>query len=417
MRKILPLILILSLFLGCRGKTDANSSALQITLTNPSNFPGVDELIQIDVAQLKQRLPDFDFDNFAVFESDNEIPAQALDCDGDGLVDKIGFLLSFQAKEKKVVEISSAQKNEEKKTFPRRAYAGLSHKFGGHFENKKYIGGEFKNVRFARVPQEHTDHSGYFRYEGPGWESDKVGYRFYLDWRNAIDIFGKKTSEIVLPKVGQDNFDSYHEMSDWGMDIFKVGNSLGIGSIGMFVQNQVKMVAETDSVTCAILAEGPIWAHIQTRYLGWKVGDKKFDLVSNLSIAGGGRMTRHNVEISNGAPNLCTGFAKHEDCELLKPVENNENGWQYLGYWGKQSLAGDNLGIAIFYWQKDLLELTEDDVNHIVILQPRNGKVDYYFLAAWEQEPGGIKTLEEFREHLEDLRVRLDNPILVEISE
>lgn len=38
------------------------------------------------------------------------------------------------------------------------------------------------------------DHAYYIKYERPGLESDKVGYRFYFDQRNAIDVFGKKTS-------------------------------------------------------------------------------------------------------------------------------------------------------------------------------------------------------------------------------
>jgi len=40
-------------------------------------------------------------------------------------------------------------------------------------------------------------------YEGPGWESDRVAYRLYLDGRNAIDIFGKRSPDLVLSKVGR----------------------------------------------------------------------------------------------------------------------------------------------------------------------------------------------------------------------
>ena len=90
-----------------------------------------------------------------------------------------------------------------------------------------------------RVPPEHTDHSWFIRYEGPGWESDLVGYRFYLDWRNATDIFGKKDHRYGACKdVGQDGFDSYHEPADWGMDVLKVGESLGIGALGLLAGRQ-----------------------------------------------------------------------------------------------------------------------------------------------------------------------------------
>ena len=100
-----------------------------------------------------------------------------------------------------------------------KTYAELSIKEGGHWEGREYIDGTFKNVTELKVPAEHTDHSWFIRYEGPGWESSKVGYRMYLDWRNAIDIFGKVTDTMVLSKVGLDGFDSYHEKQSWGQDI------------------------------------------------------------------------------------------------------------------------------------------------------------------------------------------------------
>ncbi len=63
-------------------------------------------------------------------------------------------------------------------------------------------------ANILRVPPEHKDHSWFIRYEGPEWESDKVGYRFYLDQRNVIDVFGIFTSDVVLHNAGLDGFDS-----------------------------------------------------------------------------------------------------------------------------------------------------------------------------------------------------------------
>ena len=33
---------------------------------------------------------------------------------------------------------------------------------------------------------------------------------------------------MVLQDVGQDGYDSYHEMADWGMDVLKVGDAAGV---------------------------------------------------------------------------------------------------------------------------------------------------------------------------------------------
>ena len=132
----------------------------------------------------------------------------------------------------------SANKNAVIKTATK-TYAEISIKEGGHWEGREYIDGYFKNVESLEVPSQHTDHSWFIRYEGPGWENGQIGYRLYLDWRNAIDVFGKKVDSIVLPYVGQDGFDSYHEPANWGQDILKAGKSMGIGGYGRVVADTV----------------------------------------------------------------------------------------------------------------------------------------------------------------------------------
>jgi hypothetical protein len=67
------------------------------------------------------------------------------------------------------------------------------------------------------------------RYEGPGWKSNKIGYRLL----RTGDVCTEKTEAIILPQVGQDGFDSYHEMSDWGSDILKAGRWNWVPSIGI----------------------------------------------------------------------------------------------------------------------------------------------------------------------------------------
>ena len=74
-----------------------------------------------------------------------------------------------------------------------------------------------------RVPDNFTDHAYYIKYEGPGWESDKVAFRFYLDWRNGIDVFGKKTPGIVLPFVGMEDYEKYHALGRLGNGQYESG--------------------------------------------------------------------------------------------------------------------------------------------------------------------------------------------------
>jgi hypothetical protein len=289
----------------------------------------------------------------------------------------------------------------------KKTLAELWYKTGGYFEQGKYVGGSsFQKFNSLWVPAGCTDHSFFMKYEGPGWESDKIGYRLYLDWRNAIDIFGKKVDTLVLPYVGQDGYDSYHEMSGWGMDILKVGESLGIGSLAFWDGKNAQRVAKTDSVYCRIAEDGDLRSEVQVDYYGWKIDNKSVDLKTSLSIQAGSRATKYSVQLDTPLENLCTGIVKSDETVLLK--SNGSGAWSYLATWGKQSLAGDSLGLAILYKTNQLISITEDQYSHVIVLLPDNIQLEYYLLGAWEQEPQGIKTQKAFTGYLNKQLVLLN---------
>lgn len=416
---ILTTIILVALLNGCnKGEKNGNAvsgeypEVLKIAVENPFDQMRKDAAVFLPLEKIKAKQPDFNARAFVVFHEQQELSSQASDLDGDGNADQIVCIADFAPNEKKALTLRYAKSGAQSREYPKRTQAELSHKFGGKFVNRKYEGGAFQNVQHLRVPPEHTDHSFYIRYEGPGWESDKVGYRFYLDWRNATDIFGKKVPDMVLQNVGQDGFDSYHEMSDWGMDILKVGESLGIGSLAMWHDGKANRVSQTDSIACTIVANGAVQSQIRTNYFGWKVGDGSYDVVSDLSITAGSRLTKHVIAISGNPENLCTGIVKLENSTLLPPPEAN-SGWTYLATYGKQSLANDNLGMAILYRKNDLIEVTGDQFSHVVVLKPENSRLTYHFLGAWEQEPNGIKTAEEFEAYLKRIVMELNSPLII----
>ncbi|RYY35469.1 MAG: DUF4861 domain-containing protein, partial [Sphingomonadales bacterium] len=59
---------------------------------------------------------------------------------------------------------------------------------GTRGEDGKYSGGSFKLVDRFEAPAAHGPRDQLIAFEGPGWESDKVAYRLYLDERNVPDI-------------------------------------------------------------------------------------------------------------------------------------------------------------------------------------------------------------------------------------
>lgn len=301
--------------------------------------------------------------------------------------------------------------------YPKRTYAELAHKIGGQFNGNTYEGGfSWVKPNYMKLPGTFRDHAYYIKYEGPGWESDKVGYRFYLDQRNAIDVFGKKTPGIVLPGTGIDGYDSYHNMSDWGMDNMKVGKALGIGSIAFWDGQKAVRVENRDSAVCFIPTDGKIRSQVNTTYYGWDVGGNKFNLKSLISIDAGSRASHMELQADKYVSNLTTGIIKNNDTELLKS-DYNTGDWAYIATFGKQSLNNDNMGLAVFYKKKQLKMLTEDDLNHLVVLTPENGYVEYYFMATWELEWQPVNNITDFMNALDEELIRLNGLSYLKVSE
>ena len=409
-RLSLLLALLVILLTSCSDNKDISTT--EIVISNPIGVERIDQYVELDLGKIESVITNFDKNAFSVVIDGEAVSAQIV---GE---DKLGFIVDLGPNENKTITVNSGEAAGPTE-FKSRAYAEIAEKIDYEMKDGKYIGGSYKNMDSIRVPDDHIDHNELYKYEGPGWESDKVGYRMYIDWRNRIDIFGNTTNDLVLKKVGaKDLFavsDSYHELQSWGMDIMKVGPTLGIGTYGMYSDTgEVGFVSieDRDSVFVKIPENGPVLAGVHVDYYGWQVDDKKYDVHSDLSITAGSRLTRASLKITNDPESLITGFAKHEGTDFIKG--SSTEGWNYIGLYGKQSLNNDNLGIGLFYNNGELIEQTEDAANYIVELKPKNDRVQYYFCAAWEKEPNGIKNADEFKEYLELVNSKLNNPVKIE---
>ncbi|ASB47816.1 DUF4861 family protein [Alkalitalea saponilacus] len=343
--------------------------------------------------------------------NDELSPFELSDNNADGITNVAVFQSNIPAGSSVIVSVFEAPEDAiidfEKKT-----QAELWHRTTGNWRDGRYRGGgNFFRFDSLRVPDGFTDHTYFIKYEGPGWESDRVGYRMYLDWRNANDVFGKKVTDMVLQDVGVDGFESYHHMDDWGMDVLKVGRSLGIGSIGWFDGEKAIRVETTDSVMCKIEADGLIRSQVKLWYYGWETGDTKNNLISLKTIDADSRMTREFLKFENPQENVCTGFIIENGIDMFEV--SSENGeWKAIASWGQQSLAGDDMGLAVLYPSSQNGRVTRDALSHLVVFEKPLKEVEYYFLAAWEQEPDGITTLQEFKEYLRKTLDQLEEPLI-----
>ncbi|WP_308909153.1 DUF4861 family protein [Pseudokordiimonas caeni] len=269
---------------------------------------------------------------------------------------------------------------------------------GATFNGHKYVGGTYGQVDTITMPDHHTLDDKLIAYEGPGWESDRVGYRLYLDERSVTDVWGKKLPAAVLHTVGRG--DNYSVMNDWGMDVLKVGESLGIGGLGYADDTGAHQVGKAQKISADRLKPGADAAGVRVRHNGLKNGEGLYDLTADYVIHAGSRLTHVTAKATGDAPTLATGVVIHDGVTILEGAAT-DSAWGYVATWGQQSLNNDNLGLVVFY-PKDGVAKTDGRDAHTLYITFKPGiTVDYAFGAAWELESDGIKTLDGFKAYLE----------------
>jgi hypothetical protein len=257
-----------------------------------------------------------------------------------------------------------------------------------------------QSVQYIMTPEGYKRGDKLIAYEGPGWESDKTAFRLYLDGRNALDVFGKKVAEPVLTRVGRG--DDYHAMADWGMDILKVGNSLGAGGFGVFENGEVRQIGPAQRYSATVKTDTSEKAAVEVIH---KASEScQNDMSALYSIEAGERMSGVTITGQCALP-LAAGLIIHPDTKSF--ASTGMQGWQYKGRYGAQSLVPDNLGLALFYRAEDVALIGQDaDDDYIVF---RNGVTpQYYTAAAWAQEIDGIQDAKSFQDWLKSTHKNLN---------
>lgn len=365
---------------------------IKVTLTNTLYVARPNAPVVLSVAALKKVAPDFDPAGISIYTSDAKdletdraanpvryLPFQVDDVDGDGMPDEIALQDDLPPGEgvppatSRLITILYGQEytaTSARPAFPKRAHASYQQK-----------------------------------YEGLGWESDRVGWRMYFDERNAFDMWGKKQHAMLLDYFALPGVD-YHSESPLGRDTYKIGDALGIGSVGAYVDGKTDKVSKVDSRTWKVIADGPVRAIADLIYKGWDVNGKKVDITSRLTVWGGQHWFDHHITV-RGADGLTivTGLPVKPASEVLFTASSPEQakGKAYaLMTWGHQvlepgatsteSLPDHTMGLAVIIpdageVKRDL----KDPANHLVGVpvtkQPDGGETAWWrVVSAWDEE-------------------------------
>lgn len=350
-----------------------------------------------------------DFGDNVYVEIDGKPTAsQMIDTDGDKTHDALLVVADYPAKTTKNITVTTLKGGTFTIQHPPLTQTDMGVRVGGTFNKGRWKGGSYQPVSQLTNPAGHTIGDKLYRYEGFGWESDKIGYRFYFDDRGLVDIFSKSQPELVLHNVGHDG-DNYHALNDWGMDTLKVGPSLGLAGIAAWQDDAITPIKNIKTLSVK-LSDGPLQSTATVNQEGWKVKGKKVDVERQFSIRAHSHLTHTKVSTSTKMKTLAIGVVKHGVDTITSTQADSE--WSYLATFGDQSFIKDKLGMVVFFKTKDLVKLTEDTLNELAIVK-MGKQLEFYFGSRWEKEASPVTTKQQFVEYLEATRKALNNPIKV----
>jgi hypothetical protein len=386
--KVLPGVLLV-LFSGCQQRQ-------YYTISNPGHIKMSDLATVVSRQEVNRFLPDTTT-GLPVIVKDMQgklLPSQCDDMNGDGRWDELVFLCDLGAGESRKLIIEPVEAAAYP-VFNRRTHL----RFCRVYEPYDTAWGDLRmktnDTKFT-VPV--------YQMEGPAWENDIVAFRNYYDARNGIDIYGKRVPEMVLNSVGI-NGRNYHELADWGMDILKVGNSLGAGAIAIGVGDSLYRIGPCEEGRFRMICHGPVRTVFKLTYRNVPAGDRLYSVWQQISIYAGDDFYRNSVQVDGlkGDEELVTGIV---DMHALAADLAEVGNMKVMSTWGKQAMNGEILGMAVIFPSSEFKRYSEAPVSgsgivntHLVSLALSAGKpTQYAFLAAWELQDEKLKDKEYFNE-------------------
>jgi len=400
----------------------------EIVLSNNSSINLTDKAISIDRSRFINLVDDVIYPLIVSARGDT-IPSQFNDLDGDRKWDELFFVIDLPANGTMTYSMKWVK---EKPQYIVRT----STRFGKRSSATIPVEPATSETLYATdLPKS----IGFQRYQtdGPSWENDKVGFRHYLDGRNAKDLFGKMTTKMSPENVGINEEgaveDTYHVMSDWGRDILSVGNSVGIGGYGLMVNDKLMRLGVTvdDSINniertnFQIMAEGPVKSVLSYHFENWKPNERNYKVDEITSIWPGIYAYQNKVTFSglHGDENLIIGLVNINNQTPLEEISVNDE-WQVLLTHDMQTYDRKWwLGLALIVPRDLYLGYTEapktGELSNTFLakLKVENNKpVTYYAVAGWEMSDERFKDPEYFRKYVKDLVKQLSAKVQVIIK-
>ena len=364
-------------------------TALTVTAVNKLKLARTNETIELTLKDLAP-LAEKDLSKLHVRDSSGkELVAQSVDTDYDDYhkPDLLIFQTDFAPGQTKTFTITAGAKREYTKD-DFRAYG-----------------------RFVRE-----------RFDDFAWENDRIAHRTYgkalITWKgepltsSAIDIWSKRTSKIVVSDWYM--VDNYHADHGEGVDAYSAGPTRGCGASGIWANDQLYI--PRNFVDSRVLANGPIRVMFELIYSSFDLNGDLVSQVLRVSLDGGSQLNRFDTfyrrESGSGPLAIAVGLKKVKEAQKEFNAEHGR-----LTIWEPMEKNFGMQGLAVIVNPRDVDKVTEDKLNHLVVLNPTMNTlpVSYWAGFAWDRA-GKITSAEAWNKYVDEFAEARRSPIAITVK-
>ena len=385
---------IKSMFLlgGITLLVSCTSGPLTINLTNTLDVSRQNETVEINIYDLPQNMVSM-IERVGVYDPSEGLflTTQLIDLDKDGQMDQLIFQPELVAKSSKIYHIIE------------------------HLENETDV--KYCYSRF--VPSRIDDYT---------WENNRVAFRTYGPAAqdliengqkggiisSGIDCWLKRVDYPVIDKwykASEEEGISYHEDHGEGLDNYHVGISRGAGGLSIKGADDQYFVSKNFTAYNTI-SNGPLRTIFQLDYADWDGPDGKIKEQKTISLDYGNNLMKIEVSIE-GTDKISAGISLQQSMGIIHESNN------FLTY--KQNHFDTTLSNVIMTTLKHydgyhIYNPGIKDQNHVFLdFKILNETLTYYVGFYWSKS-NQFSGHEAWDQYLNDLAMKIENPITVNIK-
>lgn len=402
---VFTLLLLSLISYSCKQK-----EKIYLKFSNESDLARINEVVYIGYNDLVNLTGDIPADHLPLFiHEDDTLVSQNTDQNRDGIPEEILVEISLDPRSSKDVRMDLVQAA----NFP-----VFSSKTNLHFAFRESPTVEIDTASRVQTTDTQVTQK-VFQLEGPVWENDKVGFRNYFDLRNGMDIFGKQVSGMVLDTIGLGG--NYHVINPWGMDILKVGNSLGAGSIGLEIKGKLYRIGDNGHGKFERVYEGPLKSEFRFDFDDWQADGRIIKLTQYISITAGQYAFASDVysDVKDSSLILVAGIVNKLSSALYH--EQVSPGHMLIATHDRQSENNAYLGMGILVPAQHYIDYAEAPETGDGITETYYARIKlnpdtpsrFYFYAGWETSNPEFGEMAAFISMMKKDAIKLENPVII----